>query len=57
MNENVIRLSGDKRVDALLEALEEVIYERGMNMSVALIIGTIEMLKLSVVEQQKAAQP
>ena len=44
---------GDPRCEQLLNALEELIYERGGGVPIPLIIGVLELLKLKILEDQK----
>jgi len=44
---------GEERCETLLQALKEVVYERGVGLPMPLIIGTIELLKLDIYEEQK----
>lgn len=51
---NVIKFaSGDLRIENLMQALEDVVYERGKDLQFATIIGTIDMLKLQLLENQR----
>jgi hypothetical protein len=44
---------GDPRCEALLQALKKEIYARCQGMPVPSIIGTLEILKLDILEEQK----
>lgn len=44
---------GDPRIDNLMKALEDVVYERGQGLQFATIIGTIDLLKLQLLDNQK----
>jgi len=52
---NVVKfMDGDLRIENLMQALEDVIYERGKGLQFATIIGTIDLLKLQLLDNQKA---
>lgn len=44
--------TSDKRIENLMQALEDVVYERGKDLSFATIIGTIDLLKIQLFESQ-----
>lgn len=51
---NVIKFTeSDLRIKNLMQALEDVIYERGRGLQFATIIGTIDLLKLQLLDNQK----
>ncbi len=53
MTKNVhILTSGEKKCSTLLDALEDVVYERGVGMPIASILGTIELLKDLIKEKE-----
>ncbi len=48
---NVAKLfEGDKRCQALLEALEKTCYERGAGIPIPSILGILELLKTKIIE-------
>lgn len=42
----------DPRVIALANAIEDIIYERGKEMPVATVLGTLEIVKLNIWQDQ-----
>lgn len=51
---NVVKFTdGDPRIENLMSALEEVIYERGQGLQFATIIGAVDLLKLQLLDTQK----
>jgi hypothetical protein len=43
---------GEQRCETLLQALKNLVYERGVGLSLPLIIGTIEILKHEIYKEQ-----
>lgn len=51
MKSNILPLfEGDKRCAALLTALEETLYERGKGIPLPSVLGVIDLLKISMLE-------
>ncbi len=52
--QNTVKFTkGDPRIENLMQALEDIIYERGKGLQFATIIGTIDLLKLQLLDDQK----
>lgn len=51
---NIVKFTkSDPRIENLMQALEDVVYERGQGLQFATIIGAIDMLKLQLLENQR----
>lgn len=46
--------AGDRRCQTLLDALSEVLYERGQGVPVPSVLGILELLKLDVIEDARS---
>lgn len=44
----------DPRVRILMQEIRRTIYDKGMGLSVAAVIGCMEMAKLSIIEDQES---